>query len=217
MGSDFPKIVVTAQSFSRDSRLRTLLEEKFPYSVFNERRTVHTAETLQIALADADGAIVGRDRVDESILSECNRLQVIAKYGVGLDNIDRKACLSKNVRVMWTPGVNKLSVAEQTLGFMLALRRNLFRSSVRLREGEWWKNGGGQLTATNVGIIGVGHIGKELVRLLKPFNCRILVNDIVDQAEYYKKHDLIESSKEQLLIESDIATIHTPLDDSTRH
>jgi len=217
MGPDFPKIVVTAQSFSRDAFLRALLEEKFPSSVFNERRTAHTAETLQIALVDADAAIVGRDRIDESILSECNRLQVIAKYGVGLDNIDRKACSMNNVRVMWTPGVNRLSVAEQTLGFMLALRRNLFRSSVHLREGEWWKHGGGQLTATTVGIIGVGSIGKELVRLLKPFNCRILVNDIFDQTEYYKEHQLIESDKDQLLTESDIVTIHTPLDDSTRH
>jgi phosphoglycerate dehydrogenase-like enzyme len=66
-----------------------------------------------------------------------------------------------------------------------------------------------------VGIIGVGHIGKELIRLLKPFNCKILVNDIIQQNDYYKKNNLIETTKEEIYKKSDFITIHTPLNKTT--
>ena len=213
----FPKIVVTAQAFSRDTWLRRHLEERFPNASFNERETAHTVETLKAALKEADGAIVGRDQINDTILAACKRLQIVAKYGVGLDHIDQDACRRHSVQLGWTPGVNRLSVAEQTVGFMLALCRNLFRSSLYLRDGKWRKNGGEQLSGQTIGIIGVGNIGKEVVRLLEPYACRILVNDIVDQSDYYVQYGLIETSKEQLFAESEIVTLHTPLDESTQN
>ena len=69
----------------------------------------------------------------------------------------------------------------------------------------------------NVGVIGVGHIGKEVIRLLAPFNCRILANDILDQSEFYRANGVVESSKETIFAESDIVTIHAPLTEETRH
>jgi phosphoglycerate dehydrogenase-like enzyme len=80
----------------------------------------------------------------------------------------------RNVVIGWTGGTNKLSVAEMALGFMLMLARNLFISSNELKNGIWNKSAGFQLSEKTVGIIGLGNIGKELVRLLKPFNCKIL-------------------------------------------
>ena len=72
------------------------------------------------------------------------------------------------------------------------------------------------MTGKTVGIIGVGFIGKDLIDLLKPFDCRILVNDIVDQTEYYQANGVEERTKDEIFKESDIVTVHTPLDDSTR-
>ena len=68
----------------------------------------------------------------------------------------------------------------------------------------------------NVGIIGCGYVGKDLVKMLKPFECPILVNDIKSDEEFYKQYDIKSVDKEELLVKSDIVTLHTPLDDSLR-
>jgi len=100
---------------------------------------------------------------------------------------------------------------------MLGLCLNLYETSYRLKSGDWFRKGGFQLSGKTVGIIGVGNIGKEVVRLLKPFNCTILINDIIDQHEYYRANGLIETSKERIFRECDIITIHTPLTTETRN
>jgi D-3-phosphoglycerate dehydrogenase len=111
--------------------------------------------------------------------------------------------------------VNKLSVAEMALGFMLMFARNLYMTSNELKSGTWNKSGGFQLSGKTIGIIGVGYTGQEVVRLLQPFNCKILVNDIVNQDKYYKENNLIETSKEDIYKKSDILTIHTPHNSET--
>jgi D-3-phosphoglycerate dehydrogenase len=161
--------------------------------------------------------IVGVDKIDDEILSSCTNLKFISKYGVGLDNIDLEACEKRGVRIGWTGGVNKLSVAEMALGFMLMLSRNLYVTSNLLKNSKWKKDGGFQLTGKTIGIIGVGNIGKELVRLLKPFNCEILVNDIIDQSNYYKENSLIELPRDEIFQKADIVTMHTYLDDDTKN
>ena len=104
-----------------------------------------------------------------------------------------------------------------TLGFMLSLSRNLYLTSNLLKNGIWNKDGGAQLTGKKVGIIGVGNIGKDLIRLLKPFKCEILVNDIVDQSKYYHDNNLNEVSKKYIFKNSDFITVHTPLNKTTKN
>ena len=141
-------------------------------------------------------------------------LKIIAKYGVGLDNIDLKACDERNIKVGWTGGVNKRSVAEMTLGFMLALSRNLYLTSNQLKKNVWNKSGGLQLTGKTIGIIGAGFIGKEVIELLKPFNCDILINDIYE-LRGLKQKNIIQVEKEIIYTKSDIISIHTPLNIET--
>ena len=102
------------------------------------------------------------------------------------------------------------------LCFMLGMARNIFVSHQQVRDGNWDKDGGTLFSGRTVGIIGVGHIGKELVGLLRPFGCTILANDIIDQADYYAANGLIEASKEMIYAEADFITAHIPLDDDTR-
>lgn len=144
-------------------------------------------------------------------------LKVIAKYGVGLDNIDLVACKKRGIAIGWTGGVNRLSVTEMTLGFMIALLRNLYSTSLQLKQGDWNKSGGVNLSGKTVGIIGLGHIGKELVRMLAPFGCEILANDIISQPDFCHDHGVREVSKEELIRRAQIITIHTPLTDLTRN
>jgi phosphoglycerate dehydrogenase-like enzyme len=210
------KIVVTSPSFSKTNLLRDELTAIFPECAFNENGTKLHGDELITYIRNARGLIVGLENLTRDVLAECPNLQIISKYGVGLDNVDKDYCAERNIHIGWTPGVNSNSVAEMVIAFMIMLLRNLYITSNLLKDGIWNKIGGYDLSGKTVGIIGVGNIGKELVRLLNPFNCRILVNDITDQTEYYKNYGLTETPKEYIFRNSDIVTIHTPLTDKTR-
>lgn len=175
-------------------------------------------ERLIEFIGDADGLIVGLERLDREIIERLpNNLKIISKYGVGLDNIDLDSCKKRNIHIGWTPGVNRTSVAEIVVAFMISLSRNIFSTSNLLKKGIWNKEGGFNLSGKIVGIIGVGNIGKEVARLLKPFKVRCLVNDIIDQSVYYKENNLIEVTKDEIYAQADLLTIHVPLTDKTIH
>ncbi len=208
-------IVVTSPSFSKNRILQKEIYRYFPNAKLNLDSKRFTKCELIEYIKDADGLIVGLDSIDREVLSHCKNLKVIAKYGVGLNNLDLDECRRLGIEIGWSGGVNRLSVAEMTLGYMLMLSRNLYLTSNQLKDGIWNKNGGFELSGKVVGVIGVGFIGKELIRLLKPFRCKILVNDIINQDSYYKKNNLIKASKEQIYKEADFITLHIPLDKST--
>jgi phosphoglycerate dehydrogenase-like enzyme len=205
------KIVVTTRAFSKNQFLRDELTKHFPDSVFNlDGRKLYGVELVDF-IKSADGVVIGLEPIDQELLRLCPNLKIVAKYGVGLDNINIADCENKGVVIGWEGGVNRLSVAEMTVGLMLSLSHNINLTSNQLKGGYWNKSGGFQLSGKTIGIIGIGNIGKEVVRLLKPFSCKILVNDVIQQKEYYGQNSLIESSKSDLISKSDIVTVHTPL------
>ena len=208
-------ITVTSPSFSSNKSLQQEIYKYFPKAKLNLDGKRFNKKDLIEYIKDADAIIVGLEPIDKEVLEQCPNLKIVSKYGVGLNNIDLEACKKRDITIGWTGGVNKLSVAEMTLGYMLMLCRNLFITSNELKNGIWNKSGGFQLSEKRIGIIGVGYIGKELIRLLKPFNCEILVNDIINQEQYYKENNLKEVSKEEIFKTCDIVTIHTPFDSTT--
>ena len=208
-------IVATSPSFSKNKILQQEIYRHFPNVKLNLEGKRFNQDELIEYIKEADAIIVGLEPINQEVLDACLNLKIISKYGVGLNNIDLDACKKREVAIGWTGGVNRLSVAEMALGFMLMFSRNLFMTSNELKRGTWNKAGGFQLSGKTIGIIGCGFIGKELVRLLKPFGCKILVNDIINQDEYYKQEGLIEVSKEELYRDSDIVTIHTPHNETT--
>ena len=140
------KIVATSPSFSKNIELQNEIYKYFPDAKLNLDGIKFNREELIEFLKDADAAIVGLDTIDEDILVKCPNIKVISKYGVGLNNIDIEACKKRNIKIVWSGGVNKLSVAEMALGFMLMFARNLFMASNELKEGIWNKSAGFQLT-----------------------------------------------------------------------
>lgn len=209
---------VTTVAFSKNETLIAQIKKMgFKEVLINEKGKRFTKDELILFLSKCDIAIVGLDKIDKSVLSKTTKLKSISKYGVGLDNINFEDCETYNIKVLYSPGVNKRSVSEMVLGFMLGLARNLFITSNLLKNGTWKKDGGIELSGKKIGIIGVGNIGKDLISLLKPFNCEILVNDIVDQKKYYEENNLFEVSKEFIFKNSDFITVHVPLDNSTEN
>jgi D-3-phosphoglycerate dehydrogenase len=120
------------------------------------------------------------------------------------------------VKLGWTGGVNRRSVAELTLAFALALFHRVPECDVAMRRGRWNKLVGWELTGKTVGIIGCGFVGQDLVRLLAPFGCRILAHDIRDYPEFYAAHGVAPVTLAELLRAADVVTLHVPLDASTR-
>jgi len=211
------KIAVCSRSFSRNQVLRKELLEKYDNVYFNDNGISFNGETLVDFLQDATHSIIALEKINDTILRKLPKLKVISKYGVGLDMIDMQSLQNHNVRLGWTGGVNRRSVSELVISCAIALLRHVPVSNKEVLSGTWRQHIGGHLSGRTVGIIGCGHVGKDLVKLLQPFNCPILVNDIKKDIEFYKKYKIKTVNKEELLIGSDIVTIHTPLDDSTKN
>ncbi len=205
------RIKVTSRSFSRHPLLKQELLDIFPNSIFNPNGPSTGLRHIVEFLSDADAVILGLEKMDRLVLEQLKNLKIITKYGVGLDNLDVEAASELGICVGWTGGVNKRSASEQALGFMLGLSRNLFFSAFPLKRGQWEKDGGMLLTGKCIGIIGCGHIGTDVVHLLQPFNCRIMICDILDKRGVVDAYGVIQVSLDKLLAEADIVSLHVPL------
>lgn len=203
------KIAVCSRSFSKHPVLRNELLSHFPEAKFNDEGLSLEGDALIKFLADAPAAIIALEKINNDVLQKCSSLKMISKYGVGLDNLDLAALDKNQVYLGHTPGVNKRSVSELVLGYILSLYRKINLHSNYLTKGNWKNEGGLQLTGRTVGIIGAGNVGKDLMELLRPFNCQMLFTDHTKMPElentYIKQVEL-----NQLLETSDIVTVHIP-------
>ncbi len=211
------KIAVSAVSFCKNKILRSELLEHFPQTQFLMSQGVPCRHELINFYKNAQGIIVGTEKIDQKLLEQFPQVKIISKYGVGTDNIDLNALNKLNIKFGFTAGVNKLSVAELTLGFMLALSHNIFLKGIPLKSGYWDKNGGIQLSNRSIGIIGCGNVGYQLLKLLKPFECDILVNDIEDKQSLIKAFGARQTSKLEIFEKCQFITLHTPLTNDTSY
>lgn len=210
------RVAVCSRSFSRNGVLRAELLSHYERVTFNETGRQLEGDDLVTFLRGHDKAITALERIDDQLLAQLPELQVIGKYGVGLDMIDLEAMRRHGKRLGWIPGVNCRSAAELALAFAIVMLRHVPAANREVLAGTWRQHVGGLLSGRTVGIIGCGHIGKELVRLLQPFGCPILVNDIRHYGDFYAEYGIEAVAIENLLTRSDVVTLHVPLDDSTR-
>ncbi|MBA3655791.1 MAG: phosphoglycerate dehydrogenase [Gemmatimonadaceae bacterium] len=209
-------VAVCSRSFSSHPILRSELLERYPAATFNDRGVQLSGDALVEFLKGHDKAITALEKIDADVLARLPELTVISKYGVGLDMIDLAAMNRFGKRLGWTAGVNRRSVAELVISFAIAMLRHVPATSREVMAGSWRQRVGGHLSGRTVGIIGCGNVGRDLVLLLKPFGCRVLAYDIVDQPEFYGVHNVEKAGLDALLEMSDIVTLHVPLDASTR-
>ena len=210
-------LAVASRSFSKNPVLRNIVLREYPDAKFNDEGLSLSGESLIDFLDGYEKAITALEVIDDSILSCLPNLKVIGKYGVGLDMIDLQALKKYGVKIGWTGGVNKRSVSELVVSSAIALLHRSVFANMEVRGGHWYQVKGKQLSGSTIGIIGCGHIGKDLVKLLKPYNCKILAYDILDYKEFYEENNVIPIALESLLKESDVVTLHLPLDSSTQN
>ena len=210
------KVFVTTVAFSGNKYLREKLISTGAIVKFNDTGGRLIPEELLHGLNSSDYAIIGLDKINTSnIANISNNLKAISKYGVGLDNIDIDSCEEKKIKILYSKGVNKRSVSELTIGTALMLMRNIYFTSNELKNGNWVKKGGVELSGKKFGIIGLGNIGKDLVNLLQPFGCDIYINDIDPDQEFIANNNLIFSSKNEIYTNCDIISLHVPLTKKT--
>jgi D-3-phosphoglycerate dehydrogenase len=211
------RLLVTATSYAKDdSRLKTELESMVAQVIYNPTGRPLSSSDVRHLLPGIDGYIAGLDEIDREALQSADRLKVIARYGTGVDNIDLEAARQKGIVVTNTPGANAVSVAELALALILALSRQLLEAAEAIRQAKWPRLAGVSLEGKTVGIIGLGAIGKQLVRRLQGFDCRIVAHDPVVDAEFACLYNVELVGLEELLEEADFVSLHLPLTPETR-
>ena len=161
-----------------------------------------------------------RTTITKEMIDKAETCKIIARVGVGLDNIDLDAAKAKDIRVINAVEGAMTAVAELVLGLMFSMARKIPRADRGIRNGEWLKKQmlGTELKGKYLGIVGLGNIGKRLGRLAKALNMNIIGYDVVPiDEEFSKDVGLMKADLDTLLQSSDYISLHVPLLDSTRH
>ncbi len=166
-----------------------------------------------------DGTMCGDDRYTERALKACSpRLKVIAKWGTGIDSIDRKACDALGIQVRNTPNAFTLPVSDSVIGYMLAFARRLPWMDKALKSGVWQKIPGRSLSECTLGVIGLGNVGKAVIRRARGFGMTLLGNDIIPIApDFIVENDVKMVDLAELLANSDFISLNCDLNPSSRH
>jgi phosphoglycerate dehydrogenase-like enzyme len=209
-------VAVASHSFPKNQTLRRELEERYPDAVYNTTGRPFGGDDLIRFLRGHEKAITGLEVLDDAVFSAVPELRIVSKYGVGLDTVDVAAASRCGVSVRWTPGVNRQAVAELAIAFMLVLARSTVTLAREMRDGGWRQPGGRQLSSASVGIVGCGAIGQQVARLCGAFGARVLAHDIRVYDAFYREAGVTPLPLDALLAQSDIVSIHVPLDPSTR-
>jgi len=210
-------LAVTSRSFSKHPILRKEVLMRYPDAKFNDDGLSLNGQSLIDFLQGYEMAITALEKIDDQVLTNLPNLKIIGKYGVGLDMIDFHAMKKHGVSLGWKGGVNKRSVSELVISFAIYLLHRIAFLNSEVKNGEWYQLKGRELSNCTFGIIGCGHIGKEIIRLLKPFKCNILVHEPIDLSEYYQVNNITPVSIEELIQKSDVVSLHLPLNDSTKN
>ena len=164
--------------------------------------------------------IRGRTKLSRELIEKADKCKIIARVGVGLDNIDEEAAKEKNIRVINAVEGATTAVAELVIGLMLSMAREIPRADREIRNGNWIKKElmGSELKGKYLGIIGLGNIGKRLGRLTRALNMNIIGYDVIPiDDEFSKEVGLMKADLGTLLSSADYVSLHVPLLDSTHH
>ena len=175
-------------------------------------------EELMQWIADVDGAICGDDQFTERVLRAAHRLKVISKWGIGIDSIDCEAARRLGISVRNTPNALTDPVADTVLGYILCFARQLPWMDSDIRAGVWQKHQGISLRECTLGVIGLGNIGKAVIRRALAFGMRVLGNDIVEiPPDFVTETNLELMSKDDLLRQSDFVSLNCDLNPTNFH
>ena len=211
------KILISTSSFGKyEQAPLDILSGKGFNIILNPNGRELTEREIRELLNGIDGLIAGTEPITRDVIYSAKDLKVISRCGIGIDNLDIEAIKERGIKLYRTPEGPALAVAELTMGFILDSLRYISYLNRKVRSCGWEKKMGRLFTGKTLGIVGMGTIGKRLATLIKPFNCKILARDHVQDIEFAKEYNIDYVPLDELLVESDIVTLHLPLDDDTK-
>jgi D-3-phosphoglycerate dehydrogenase len=213
------KVLVTAPYMQMViDRFRYIFEEKgieLIVPAVNER---FNEQELLEWVSDVDGVICGDDQFTQRVLRSAPKLKVLSKWGTGIDSIDQAACKRLGIAVRNSPNAFSEPVADTVLGYILSFARRLPWMDRMMRRGQWRKLPSISLRECTLGVIGVGNVGKAVVRRATAFGMQVLGNDLVQMPVDFLAETGIEVvSKEELLQEADFVSLNCTLNPTSFH
>ena len=203
------KLLIAPSTFSKISEEPLkIVRSAFSEILINTTGSVLTKKKLMRLIKDVDVVIAGTEKYDKEIFDVAKNLKIISRLGVGIDNIDLEELKRKKVKLFTTKTTPEQAVAELTLGLILNFFRNISLSSSEIKKNIWKKRMGNLLSNKSIGIIGLGRVGKELIKIMSSFNAKILVYDTKPDKKYIMENKIKLVSFSKLLKTSDVISLH---------
>lgn len=212
------KALISAPYLQNDINLFTeeLAEKGIDYTVYPVRERMEEDELLE-HLPHYNGIICGDDRITEKVIDACPNLNVIVKWGTGIDSIASEYAQSKGIPVKRTPNAFSEPVSDSVLGMMLVYARRILDSDRMMKQGQWAKTPGFCLEEQTLGIIGLGDVGTAVARKAKAFGIKMLAYDIKDIPKEIPSSLGVEMvDLDRLLAESDYVSLNCDLNPTSR-
>ncbi len=214
----YMKILISSTSFGKINQdpIKNLENAGYTPVLNPYGRKLELAEFIEL-IEDAVGLIAGTEKITSELLENAPMLKVISRYGVGMDNIDLDAAKKLGIIVRNTPEAPSQAVAELALALMLNLYRRVDEADRNLRNNNWSQLMGRLLSGKSLGIVGLGRIGKKLVKLVQPFEMKIYAHELYPDYEFVSSNNITLVSLNDVLSQSDIVSLHLPLSDKAYH
>lgn len=205
------KVLAAARSFAKSAEAKAVLAQAGFEIVLNPYdRPLKEHELLEL-INGMDAMVTGMDEVTAAVLAKgVPALKIVAKHGVGYNNIDIAAAKQHGVQVTITPGANTVSVAELALGLMLSLARKIPVMDRSVKAGSWDRLTGGELSGKTLGIVGLGNIGSEVVKRAHAFDMSIVAYDLFPRADLIEKYDVSYKPLAEVIAAADFLSLHAP-------
>lgn len=213
------KILVTTVPFADKNSLPLHLLEKagIDYQINPIGRRLKEDELADM-VADFDAIIAGTEPITEKVMANGENLKLISRVGIGLDNVDLLAAERRGIQVSYTPDAPAPAVAELTVGMMLTLLRHVHVANIQMHQGLWRRYFGKRVSEITIGIIGVGRIGRGVIKRLASFEpYKILVNDLSPIVSFSSMPWVQSATKEEIYREADLIALHVPLTAQTKN
>ena len=213
------RVLITTSPFAETDQaaLRLLEAEGISYDLNPFGRRLREMEVRDL-IGPYEVLIAGTEPITEAVLDRAPGLRLIAHTGIGLDNIPLATARGRSIAVTYTPSAPSPAVAEFTIGQMLALLRGTARADRGMRQGIWNRWVGRRISGLTVGVVGVGRVGRLVIRHLQTFTpARILANDLIEDEQFGRLNGVVWTDKETIFRDADIITLHVPLTRQTRH
>lgn len=213
------KILITASHYLELCQDAKKLLESHGHELIINQSDMPFYSYGQIAevIGDVDGVIMGLDDWNEDVFKIAPKLKVIAKFGVGVDNVDGIKAKEYGIKVINAPGQNSNAVAELTIGFMIGVLRNIIPLHKKMENGEWVRHVGYEMKGKTIGLLGFGAIARLVAEKLMNFGVEVIAYDVYPNKEQMEKYNVQMATMEEVIQKSDILSIHIPCTEETYH